>query len=284
MSLGSHAKTVCSYLNDFKAIHSNPEGHPAGDNQTGCGRKFFNYLISFCWGRLHRRFTSWVGLGFVYHLEFTWLKLENEDAINEYPRWESFNTAHTGDKSLTDFLKKHRFILPVLNALLVRAGSFKIGTFDSLIRPVEEGQPSLFTKDTAADFHKLVFGGFIMLTMELGEFQARYRNWMHLDAKARKTALLCFRRIGLYTRLLLNILASTSFRHYITFMVQHGVKSLVPLFEDRGLYDAKWKLRQVALAGESSLADLAKGGITNEADLSDEESEADLQVWMLHTS
>ena len=284
MSLGSHAKTVCSYLNDFKATHPDPEGHPAGDNQTGCGRKFFNYLISFCWRRLHRRFTSWAGLGFVYHLEFTWLKLQNEDAINEYPYWGSFNTAHTGDKSLTNFLNKHRFILPVLSALLVRVGSFKTRTFDSLIQAVEAGQPSLFTKHTAADFHKLVFGGFIMLTVELGEFEAQYRNWMHLDANAQKTGLLCFRQIGLYTRLLLNVLASTSFRHYITFMVQHGVKSLVPLFEDRLLYDSKWKLRRVALAGGSSLADPAKGGITNKADPSDEESEADLQVWMLHTS
>ncbi len=264
MSLGSHAKTICSYLNDFKATHSDSEGHPAGDNQTGCGRKFFNYLISFCWRRLYRRFTSWAGLGFVYHLEFTWLKLENEDAINEYPHWESFNTAYTGDKSLINFLNKHRFILPVLNALLVRVGSFKTGTFNSLIRAVEDGCPSLFTMDTAADFHKLVFGGFIMLTVELGEFEAQYKNWIHLDAKAQKTASLCFRRIGLYTRLLLNVLASTSFRHYMTFMVQHGVKSLVPLFEDRLLYDSKWKLRRVALMGGSSLADPSKGGITNE--------------------
>ena len=295
MSLGSHAKTVCSYLNDFKATHSDLEDDPAGDNQAGYSRKFFNYLISFCWGRLHRRLTSWAGLGFVDKLQSTWLALENEDAINEFSRWESFNMAHTGDKSLTNFLSKHKFILPLLDALLLRTGSFEAGSFVSLTEAVKENQSSLFTKDTAAEFHKLVCGGFIMLTALLEEFKAHYRTWRNMDDETRDTALRCFRRIGLYTRLLLNILASTSFRHYITFMAQRGVKSLVPLFENRSSYVSKWEFCNARLAGDSESPGVApiEGEVMNAAGSSsesnkadppeEEESEADLQVWKHHT-
>ncbi len=295
MSLGSHAKTVCSYLNDFKATHSDLEDDPAGDNQAGYSRKFFNYLISFCWGRLHRRLTSWAGLGFVDKLESTWLGLENEDTIDEYQHWGSFNMAHTGDKSLTNFLNKHRFILPLLDALLLRlgTGSFKHGSFDCLTEAVEESQPFIFAKHTAREFHKLVCGAFIMLTALLEEFKAYHKTWRNMNDETRDMALRCFRRIGLYTRLLLNILASTSFRHYMTFMVhQRGVKSLVPLFKHRFLYVSGWELCYARLAGESpEVAPIEESnsvGSSSESDkvdpLDDEESEADIQVWKRHTS
>jgi hypothetical protein len=278
VSLGSHAKTVCSYLNDFKSTSSDLEDNPRGDDQTGYGRKFFNYLLSFCWEKLHQRFTSWQGLGFVHHLELTWLKLENSDAINEYSQWDSFNIPHTGDKSLTNFLKKHDFIPVVLDAILSRGGVFETGSFSSLMRAVQDEQPALFTKNTAKDFHKLVLGTFIMLTAELEQFKTHYRNWKRLDANARNTAMQSFRRIGLYTRLLLNILASTSFRTYIMFMAQRGVKNLVPLFEDRLSYDRKWKLRQSVLMGGSSAVTSIEGEIANVEEPSDEDSEADLEV------
>ncbi|KAF8336794.1 hypothetical protein F5887DRAFT_985724 [Amanita rubescens] len=279
VSLGSHAKTVCSYLNDFKAASSDLKGNPKGDDQMGYGRKFFNYLLSFCWEKLHRRFTSWPGLGFVYHLELTWLKLENSDAINEYSQWESFDIPHTGDNSLTKFLKKHDFIPVVLDAILTRGRAFETASFRSLMGAVQNDQHALFTKNTAKDFHRLVLGTFIMLTAELEQFKTHYRNWKQLDANARNTAMQSFRRIGLYTRLLLNILASTSFRTYMMFMAQGGVKNLVPVFEDRSSYDSKWKLRKsVLMGGPSSAVTPIEGEIANVEEPSDEEAEVDLEA------
>ena len=276
MSLGSHAKTVCSYLNDFKATSCDLEDNPKHDDElTGYGRKFFNYLLSFCWEKLHRRFTSWIGLGFVYHLELTWLQLEIGDAINEYSQWESFNIPHTGDKSLTRFLKRHDFIPPVLDAILVRGTAFGTGSFSSLIQAVQEEQPALFTKNTAKDFHRLVLGTFIVLTVELELFKTHYRNWKQLDANVRNTAMQSFRRIGLYTHLLLNILASTSFRTYMIFMAQGGVKNLVPVFKDRLSYDAKWKLRKRVLMGGSWKVAPAEGEIAN---AEEPELDVDLEV------
>ena len=282
VSLGSHAKTVCSYLNDFKATSFNLEDNPKGDDQTGYGRKFFNYLISFCWETLHQRFTSWTGLGFVYHLELTWLELEIGDAINEYSQWESSNIPHTGDKSLTRFLKRHNFIPVVLDAVLVRSTGFETGSFSSLMQAVQEGQPALFTKNTAKDFHRLVLGTFIVLTVELEQFKTHYRNWKQLDANVRNTAMQSFRRVGLYTHLLLNILASTSFRTYIMFMAQRGVKNLVPLCQDRLLYDVIWKLRQRVLMGGSSEVTPVEGEIANVEEPSD--LEVDVEVLKSHMS
>ena len=225
----------------------------------GFGRKFFNYLLSFCWEKLHRRFTSWAGLGFTERLELTWAELESSDAINEYSQWDSFNIPYTGDKSLARFLKKHNFIPTVLDAILVRSQAIfdrgaesMIPPFSSLIGAIQAEEPALFTKNTAKDFHRLVLGTFIMLTAELEQFKTHYRTWKQLDADVRDTAMQSFRRIGLYTRLLLNILASTSFRAYVMFMAQRGVKNLVPVFKNRLSYYAKWKLRQKVLMCRSS--------------------------------
>ena len=186
-------------------------------------------------------------------LERTWAELENMDAINEYLQWESLNVPCTGDKSLASFLKKHDFIPAVLNALLVRVVASEDGPFDSLIQAANKGQQALFTQKTAKDFHRLVLGTFIMLTTELEEFITYYHQWKCLDTDARNAAMQSFRRIGLYTRLLLNILASTSFRNYMVFMAQHGIKYLVPVFEERLSYQVTWKLRR-NMSGSSQLS------------------------------
>jgi len=99
--LADHAETLSDYLYEYGA-------HPLQRSKHSL--RFFDYLLSACWEKLHRRFCSWRRLGLIRNFE------ERVDLLNGHldmigtsagPN-KDFMVRGPGDRTLTHFLYLNR--------------------------------------------------------------------------------------------------------------------------------------------------------------------------------
>ena len=244
MDLGSHAKTVCAYLNDYRLGDQS-----ARENYSA---KFWNYLFSISWKKMYRRMASWSGRGFIDALDKGWENVQ----VNTYPKWREIKLG-SGDESLTAMIRNLNvhdlmFWLQVAYPEGAAQGPF-LGT---LLQSINSGQ-ILFCRRTAADYHKLVLATFIMVGSSLEIVDGACRTWNGLnkqtrEAKAASKRLRNFAFLAQwFTRLLLSILASASFREYILFMTHAGTSHLIPRSSSEALYTAEWERRVLSVASKN---------------------------------
>ncbi|KAF8330230.1 hypothetical protein F5887DRAFT_1081931 [Amanita rubescens] len=241
MDPGSHAKTVCAYLNDYRL----------GDQtaREDYSAKFWNYLFSVSWKKMHGRMASWSGRGFIDTLDRGWKNV----CVNTYPKWEEISKG-SGDESLAMVISNTQrnhdlvFWLQLAYPESAKPAPF-LGT---LIQSIESGQ-LLFSQRTAADYHKLVIATFIVVGSILESMDRSHRTWngpkkRDPNAKAALKRLKNFTHLAQwFTRLLLSILASASFREYILFMTHEGIDHLIPRSSCETLYMAEWKQRVLSV-------------------------------------
>ena len=241
MDLGSHAKTVCAYLNDYRSGDQS-----ARENYSA---KFWNYLFSISWKKMYRRMASWSGRGFIDALDKGWENVQ----VDVYPKWREIKPGN-GDESLATAIcntQIHDLMFWLQEAYPESAaqGPF-LGT---LLQSIDLGQ-ILFSRVTAADYHKLVVATFIVVGSTLETMDGAHRSWNGLnkqtqEAKAALTRLKNFAFLAQwFTRLLLSILASASFREYILFMTHAGTSHLIPRSSSEALYTAEWERRVLSVA------------------------------------
>ena len=161
--LANHAETVCDYLYDY------------GGNTfqwSEYSKKFFKYLLSVCWEKIHRRFSSWRGLSLIRKFE------ERVDLLNGHldligtlasPN-ENFMQRGPGDRSLTHFLFRND--ISVFDSMLQQVLPHDMcyqppqSVFKNLREVVrhafQDDLTPLYTKETALGFHYLVYGAFLL--------------------------------------------------------------------------------------------------------------------------
>jgi len=160
--LANHAETLSDYLYEYG-------GYPSlrGDYSV----RFFEYLLSACWPKLHRRFCSWQGLGFIRTLE------ERVDLLKEHidmigtsagPH-ESFSDRGPGDRTLVHLLYANRdnvfesMVPSVLPLEICQPLPSLNNLREAIVNAVEKGEwRDLYTGKTALDFHYLVYAIFLL--------------------------------------------------------------------------------------------------------------------------
>lgn len=221
--------------------------------QQECRTKFFNYLLSVCWDKMHRRLTSWPGLGLIHLLDQNWTS--ERHSIETYTEWTSLSTSVAGDKSLCEFLKANGWIFAALHKFIFSNDN---DPFLELRKAAKVGvtQDPLLTKRTIEGYHKLVLGTFIMLTVTLEDVKAASDKWKKTEESALKEKLKekmmkCLIEVKLYTHALLSILGSHSFRDYLNIVVGHRVHNILPKFEDKKIYLNEWDVRTSQLRAKN---------------------------------
>ena len=135
------------------------------------------------------------------------------------------------------------------------------------------------TVETVEEYHQLVYSTFIMFGLMLKFLKIEQNSWKKEKAAKQvehmTTMKSLFRQANLYTHLLLCILASSSFKHYMGFMTYVDISSLIPRFQDKGYYDKWWNERrcqwwqyyqQTTTAGASGIDELKDAKARHDVD------------------
>ena len=154
ISLASHAKTVSSYLSDYKAASPH--------NQEIYARHFFSYIISACWRKMLNRISSWPAVGFIFHLTSALSSVNGHlDKAIECFAWDLLTEQKgPGDRTLVRELKDN-------SELLSKVMSFGLSHFPefqssmdnlmSAVRTAEVNQTyAIYSRSTAREFHCLL--------------------------------------------------------------------------------------------------------------------------------
>jgi hypothetical protein len=163
--LVDRAETLSDYLHEY--------GNHC-DRRSEYSRTFFNYLLSACWEKLYQRFTSWQGLGLVRNFEELFplfeahLKLVGKGGGDEPDLLE--RVIGPGDRTLIHFLYLNEE--SIFGKMLPYALSSDMDPppldreFTKLRQAVKEAYTGdltcFYTRDTAVDFHYLVYCSFIL--------------------------------------------------------------------------------------------------------------------------
>jgi len=182
---------VCAYLNAYRENTT---------SRSKYSRAFFRYLLSVCWLNIYRRISSWRGLGLIYKLSPGQSKFKSERIA-----WENVQLYDVrNEKYLVRFLLKYPNIIEGLG---YASGP---GCFDALISAIKRGAPQLYTKETADDFHHLVYAVFVTFGRALCQFGQLQKG------KAPRTALEApFGALRAQAELFLLILTSSAFKQHL---------------------------------------------------------------------
>jgi hypothetical protein len=153
ISLASHAKTVASYLNDYKAA--------SPLNQEIYARHFFSYIISACWRKMLNRISSWPAVGFIYHLTSAFAPVNRylDKAIESFT-WESLPQKGPGDRTLVRELRDNAELLPKVMSFGLPSHPAEFQSIDILMSAVKTSADdqtyAIYNRFTAREFHCLL--------------------------------------------------------------------------------------------------------------------------------
>ena len=172
--LADHAETLSDYLHEYGENK---------DQRSKHSEHFFDYLLSACWEKLHRRFCSWQGLGFIRNFEERINLLSGHlDMFSN----ESFMDRGPGDRTLTQFLYLNKEVIFGTMLPLVfwdSSSQSSMQVFDKLhdavIKAYNKDSMCIYTKDTVLGFHYLAYSAFLLAGQairEIKDHQAPLKN------------------------------------------------------------------------------------------------------------
>lgn len=228
-TLADHAQAVSSYLKDFSS-------YPKSRREYS--DRFFEYLLSVCWPKLRRRITSWHGLGFISILGNTDIPAMK---IADFKHWSIFQKAgRKGDTSLANFLVKNYKHIRLISSKYSK-DALDLENLMGAVRTFLEdpSSPTFYNKDTAFEFHRLVYTGFLAFSVLLEivkHFVKLNKREPSREIRSAFVLLTCI------TRLLLHILSSTAFKNHITVWTNHGrnMALVTPQYCLSQLYRTSW--------------------------------------------
>jgi hypothetical protein len=224
---------VCAYLKDYR---SNPL------HRSKYSRTFIKYLLSVCWPEIYRRLASWRGLGLIYKLSPSHSNFKSE----RYRFWNGLRYDTGKEKHLVKFILSYPNII---DGLKYAAISWPQGAssdweppakdllrFEALMTAIKGGAPQLYTKDTADDFHHLIYASFITFGRSLRRFGKGIR--LEKQGKLSLASLYdAFYALRAQVELLFNIITSSTFRKHIEVLWETvGIQGLMPEFSERESY------------------------------------------------
>ena len=176
---------------------------------------------------MYRRATSWQGLGFIYNLSECWKHVD----LDTMEEMESLPMPHRHDRMLATFLAKNEGLVDLLGTVkLVPSSPF--GALMSAARSAaRSGTAMIYTKETAKEFHTLLYATFAMFVTTLCDVHTDFEK---CDSQLKDS----FNMMEGITRLLICVLTSSSFKKHIRLCTQNGgvLQRLIPSFGKRALY------------------------------------------------
>jgi hypothetical protein len=198
--LANHAESVASYLYDYGRTRDNAL-------RKTFSKSFFQYLLGACWMKMHSRFRSWHGLGFIKVLERAitdnTIVSQVKEIGSDYGPLKLPDELGPGDRTLADFfshnkdgilemmqysysklpmeseirrhLSKH-LNLPLSSSDLKEGmivGAFK--AFGEAVKLTLNQGKALYTNETAFSFHVLLYFSFLICGRELSEIRDSYQ-------------------------------------------------------------------------------------------------------------
>lgn len=202
-----HFSTVYAYLNHFRNNLN---------IRSQYSRLFFKYLLSVCWPKIYRQVASWRGLGFIYnlfHYKF------NSDDVD----WSSNQYDVDHEHYLVGFLSQYENVVEGLTFAFISApqGSSNdwkppdknFPHFQHLMSAIKQGKPQLYSKDTAEDFHRLVYATLVTFGRSLCRFGVELRlHGKDVTGEGLKKVSDCFAALRAQTELLVFLLTSSTFK------------------------------------------------------------------------
>ena len=221
---------MCAYLTDFT---NNPEKRPEYSTS------FFKYILSVSWPKIYRRIASWLGLGLIFKLSPSQSQFRSE----RYARWDEVKYDTRGEKYLVDVIFRYSNIIQGLmyaNSIRPKEAESdwdppaeNLLHFDSLIAVVKSGAPQLYTKETADDFHRLIYASLVTCGRSL-----RRLGWA-IKLKNQQLEYI-FNALRAQVELLLFIITSTTFQKHVEVLCETeglGINDLVPNYNERDAYE-----------------------------------------------
>jgi hypothetical protein len=248
--LANHAETVCDYLYEYGR-----EVHERSQYST----LFFQYLLSACWEKIYRRFSSWRALGLLRNFEERIDLLKGHLNLIGTPAGpiENFTQRGPGDRSLIQLLYWNKSVFDMLQKVLPHDNTAQ-SVFEKLREVVDhafqDDLTPLYTKETALGFHHLVYGAFLLaahairmikdgrrpLNQEKAEKKQEYPSQVENFKK-------CLAAAVLPMKVLQSVLSSTAFKRHIGVWTNDGesVGELYPIWSQRTVNMTFGKDRQI---------------------------------------
>ena len=181
---------------------------------------------------MRRRVTSWQGLGFIDKLSTYWDRVDFDGV-----EWQSDSKRDPNDETLASFLCHNEHAIKVLRVVGSR-NSDRLPV-DALMSAAQSGG-AIHTKETAREFHHLLCAAFVAFGRSLRFFSKAFKKHPKScnSGEPPKELINPFKVMGLYTRLLLCILTSSSFKTHIRCCTLQGadLKHLLPRYDRRDQY------------------------------------------------
>ena len=223
ITLEDHVATVADYLKDYK--------DEATRQDNACNKyseRFFDYLLSQCWPTLYQRISTFPVLAFAYGLITHWSIFQVN--IKSF-KWEDpeFARRGPGDSTLASCIK---FNVKYFNLLEDAFGPEAPAQYRSFLKDhkcfmhlvstaescADSKTKPLYTKDSAQSFHRFLFAVLVMFAVSINKLRRAFEN-PALDASKEWEAI---RLAKGFTRLLVNVLSSSSFERHMRVITRDG--------------------------------------------------------------
>lgn len=257
---------MCAYLKDCR-------GNPL--QRSKYSRKFLKYLLSVCWPEMYRRLASWRGLGFIYKLSPSYSKFKSE----HYRFWQGIRYDTEKEKHLVKFISAYPNIIDGLKYAAISWPEWASSDweppaedllhFDALTAAIKDGRSQLYAKDTADDFHRLIYASFVTF----GRSLRRFGKGIGLEKQGKLSlASLCdiFTALRAQAELLFNIITSSTFRRHMEVLWETvRIHDLIPKFSEREDYRAFgkriliWDCELITGGGDVTWADSSELEVRN---------------------
>lgn len=169
MTLADHAKTLASYLNQYKVALPSDQRHYA--------RRFFSYLLTTCWRKMYRRITSWPAIGFIGKLSTLMLSGDLQRAIQHHCWKDPPNNRGLGDRTLVKALYDAQNSFPIIMDNVspkFRSLECLTSALDSI--PDGSWAYEVYNQRTAFQFHCLLVAVFIGHARSLARLKKFYEE------------------------------------------------------------------------------------------------------------
>ena len=237
--LANHAETLSDYLYDYGLQPS---------MRTVYSRQFFDYLLSACWRKLYRRFSSWQGLGLIRNFEERVDLLQRHLDIIGTPAGpnKTFMDRGPGDHTLAIFLHRNRVV--IFESMLPSVLQHDMhspppkSVFDDFREAVvnandKDDLMGLYTQKTALGFHYFVYCAFLLAGQAIRAIYDSYEPLAKNGASTKKSYTNAVKNFKddilaavLPMKLLQYVLGSTIFKRHIEVWTNDGacLEQLLP--------------------------------------------------------
>ena len=166
---------------------------------------------------MYQRISSWSGLGFLSSLKRFWSFFGNRIKHYDFSKDSVLVRRDFTDKVLANYMVNKPAIVDALEDYFPPETPFleEHQGFQALIAAAKSAEGPLYTKETAPQFHRLIFATLIMLGSLLGRLRVMFSKNNESDVEILEDKKRQFFLVKGITKLLYFILHPSAFKHHI---------------------------------------------------------------------